>query len=44
MEKDIERIKIIGNDLQMSIEDLIYHIKIIKKDVEDLKQEIAKNK
>jgi hypothetical protein len=43
MESDIERIKTIGNDLQMSIEDLIYHIKTIKEDVEKLKSEKLEN-
>lgn len=44
MENDIERIKAIGNDLQMSIDDLIYHIKLIKEDVEKLKCEKSPNK
>ena len=42
METDIERIKVIGNDLKMAVDDLIYHIKLIKEDVEILKQKVAK--
>ena len=43
MNNDLNNIQAIGTDLKMSIDDLIYHIKIIKEDVEKLKQKETKN-
>ncbi len=43
MDKDIANIQAVGTDLKMSIDDLIYHIKTIKEDVEKLKQSKDKN-
>jgi hypothetical protein len=43
MKNDFDCIKAIGVDLKMSIDDLIYHIKLIKEDVEKLKSEKLEN-